>query len=340
MATINDVCKATGYSKATVSRVLNGTGQVKAATRDAVLAAMQTLGYQPNTLAQALATNTSNTIGLILPHFQSSYFGSILHHAEQSTQQAGKKLLVVNSRNTADGEREAVATLANQRCDAILLYSRHLTMGDLAALQQRVLPPLIILNRQSEENTLHSFGLDQRQLAAIAMQHLLDLGHRNIACITSPLASETGQIRYAVYQQMLEQHQITLQPGWVCEGTNTLASGYQAVEQLLSRRQNVSAIFACNDDMAIGAIRALYDHGLRVPQDVSVMGIDNEPAAAYAIPSLTTVSLPIVRLTQDAMTLAIALANKAPAHTHHQTYTGALVLRESTQALTSAHSSY
>lgn len=337
MATINDVCKATGYSKATVSRVLNGTGQVKAATRDAVLSAMQALGYQPNAMAQALATNTSNTIGLILPHFQSSYFGSILHHAEQSTQQASKKLLVVNSRNTASGEREAVATLANQRCDAILLYSRHLSIADLAALQQSVLPPLIILNRQFEDNTLHSFGLDQRQLAEIAMQHLLSLGHRHIACITSPLASETGQIRYAVYQQMLEQHQITMQPGWVYEGKNTLASGYQAVEQLLSSRQSVSAIFACNDDMAIGAIRALFDHGLRVPQDVSVMGIDNEPAAAYAIPSLTTVSLPIVRLTQDAMTLAIALANKQHTPAQHQTYSGELVLRESTQALTSDH---
>ncbi|WP_311567967.1 LacI family DNA-binding transcriptional regulator [Photobacterium arenosum] len=340
MATINDVCKATGYSKATVSRVLNGTGQVKAATRDAVLSAMQSLGYQPNAMAQALATNTSNTIGLILPHFQSSYFGSILHHAEQSTQQASKKLLVVNSRNTASGEREAVATLANQRCDTILLYSRHLSVSDLAALQQSVLPPLIILNRQLEDNTLHSFGLDQRQLAEIAMQHLLSLGHRHIACITSPLASETGQIRYAVYQQMLEQQQITMQPGWVHEGTNTLASGYQAVEQLLSSQQSVSAIFACNDDMAIGAIRALYDHGQRVPQDVSVMGIDNEPAAAYAIPSLTTVSLPIVQLTQDAMTLAVSLANKEHAQTRHQTYSGELVLRESTQALTSANSSY
>lgn len=335
MATINDVCKATGYSKATVSRVLNGTGQVKAATRDAVLAAMQTLGYQPNALAQALATNTSNTIGLILPHFQSSYFGSILHHAEQSTQRDNKKLLVVNSRNTADGEREAVATLASQRCDAILLYSRHLSLADLAALRQSVLPPLIILNRQSEDSTLHSFGLDQRQLAEIAMQHLLDLGHRNIACITSPLASETGQIRYAVYQKMLEQQRISIQPDWVYEGTNTLASGYQAVEQLLGSQQSFSAIFACNDDMAIGAIRALHDHSLRVPQDISVMGIDNEPAAAYAIPSLTTVSLPIVRLTQDAMTLAIALANKQSVQTHHQTYTGELVLRESTQALAS-----
>ncbi|HIH0922950.1 TPA: LacI family DNA-binding transcriptional regulator, partial [Vibrio cholerae] len=126
MATINDVCKLAGVSKATVSRVLNETGQVKAQTREAVLAAMQQLGYQPNSLAQALATNTTNSIGLVLPHFESSYFGSILFEAEQGAQKAGKKLLVMNSKNSEQGEKEAVATLAAQRCDAILLYSRHL----------------------------------------------------------------------------------------------------------------------------------------------------------------------------------------------------------------------
>ncbi|EPR7548232.1 LacI family DNA-binding transcriptional regulator [Vibrio fluvialis] len=333
MATINDVCKAAGVSKATVSRVLNGSGQVKEATRQVVMKAMSDLGYQPNALAQALATNTSHSIGLILPQFQSSYFGSVLHHAEQGAQQAGKKLLVVNSKDTADGEREAVATLTNQRCDAIMLYSRHLSQDDLDQLQHSIAVPLVVINRQLSIDSVPSFGLDQCQLATIAMQHLLDLGHQRIACITSPLQSETGRLRFGIYQDMLNRHHIECQNEWVAEGNNTLERGYQAAQELLAHGCSFSAIFACNDDMAIGAIRALHDAGLSVPHDVSVIGIDNEPAAAYAIPSLSTVSLPITKLTQDSVALTITLANKQQLAPQHQTYCGELVRRESTRAV-------
>ncbi|MGQ6981213.1 LacI family DNA-binding transcriptional regulator [Vibrio cholerae] len=333
MATINDVCKLAGVSKATVSRVLNETGQVKAQTREAVLAAIQQLGYQPNSLAQALATNTTNSIGLVLPHFESSYFGSILFEAEQGAQKAGKKLLVVNSKNSEQGEKEAVATLAAQRCDAILLYSRHLSEVQLLELQQQYPSPLVILNRRLHHPQLHSFGLDQTQISQLAMQHLLNLGHRQIACITSPLVSETGKIRYQVYQQALHEQGVELNSSLVIEGDNTLLGGYQAMQQLLQQGISMSAVFACNDDMALGAMRAMHEHGINVPKQVSLIGIDNEPAAAFAIPSLSSVSLPIGELTQQAMSLAVEIANKKPQDAQHRLYQGSLIARESTIAL-------
>ncbi len=333
MATINDVCKLAGVSKATVSRVLNETGQVKAQTREAVLAAMQQRGYQPNSLAQALATNTTNSIGLVLPHFESSYFGSILFEAEQGAQKAGKKLLVMNSKNSEQGEKEAVATLAAQRCDAILLYSRHLNEVQLLELQQQHPSPLVILNRRLHHPQLHSFGLDQTQIAQLAMQHLLNLGHRQIACITSPLVSETGKIRYQVYQQALHEQGIELSSSLVIEGDNTLLGGYQAMQQLLQQGISMTAVFACNDDMALGAMRAMHEHGIHVPKQVSIIGIDNEPAAAFAIPSLSSVSLPIGELTQQAISLAVEIANKKPQDAQHRLYQGSLIARESTIAL-------
>ncbi|EOY5686907.1 LacI family DNA-binding transcriptional regulator [Vibrio cholerae] len=333
MATINDVCKLAGVSKATVSRVLNETGQVKAQTREAVLAAMQQLGYQPNSLAQALATNTTNSIGLVLPHFESSYFGSILFEAEQGAQKAGKKLLIVNSKNSEQGEKEAVATLAAQRCDAILLYSRHLSEVQLLELQQQYPSPLVILNRRLHHPQLHSFGLDQTQIAQLAMLHLLNLGHRHIACITSPLVSETGKIRYQVYQQALDEQGIKLDLSWTVEGDNTLLGGYQAMQQLLQQGISMTAVFACNDDMALGAMRAMHEHGINVPKQVSLIGIDNEPAAAFAIPSLSSVSLPIGELTQQAISLAIEIANKKPQDAQHRLYQGSLIARESTIVL-------
>ncbi|MGL5430409.1 MAG: LacI family DNA-binding transcriptional regulator [Vibrio sp.] len=330
MATINDVCQLAGVSKATVSRVLNETGQVKAQTREAVLAAMHQLGYQPNSLAQALATNTSNSIGLVLPHFESSYFGSILFAAEQGAQRAGKKLLVVNSKNSEQGEKEAVTTLAAQRCDAILLYSRHLSEVQLLELQQQYPSPLVILNRQLQHPQLHSFGLDQTQIAQLAMHHLLNLGHRQIACITSPLVSETGQIRHQVYQQVLHEQGIELNSSFVIEGDNTLLGGYQSMQQLLKRGMTITAVLACNDDMALGAMRALHEHGIAVPQHISLIGIDNEPAAAFAIPSLSSVSLPIANLTAQAVALAVEIANKKPPQAQHRLYQGSLIAREST----------
>ncbi|HEQ3485583.1 TPA: LacI family DNA-binding transcriptional regulator [Vibrio cholerae] len=333
MATINDVCKLAGVSKATVSRVLNETGQVKAQTREAVLAAMQQLGYQPNSLAQALATNTTNSIGLVLPHFESSYFGSILFEAEQGAQKAGKKLLVVNSKNSEQGEKEAVATLAAQRCDAILLYSRHLSEVQLLELQQQYPSALVILNRRLHHPQLHSFGLDQTQIAQLAMLHLLNLGHCQIACITSPLVSETGKIRYQVYQQALHEQGIELNSSLVIEGDNTLLGGYQAMQQLLQHGISMTAVFACNDDMALGAMRAMHEHGIHVPKQVSIIGIDNEPAAAFAIPSLSSVSLPIGELTQQAISLAVEIANKKPQDAQHRLYQGNLIARESTIAL-------
>lgn len=333
MATINDVCKLAGVSKATVSRVLNETGQVKAQTREAVLAAMQQLGYQPNSLAQALATNTTNSIGLVLPHFESSYFGTILFEAEQGAQKAGKKLLVVNSKNSEQGEKEAVAMLAAQRCDAILLYSRHLSEAQLLEVQQQYQPPLVILNRRLSHSQLHSFGLDQTQIAQLAMQHLLDMGHRHIACITSPLGSETGKIRHQVYQQALDEQGIKLDLSWTVEGDNTLLGGYQAMQQLLKRGISITAVFACNDDMALGAMRAMHEQGISVPKQISLMGIDNEPAAAFAIPSLSSVSLPIGDLTQQAVALAVQIANKQPQSAQHRLYQGELIVRESTFSL-------
>ncbi len=343
MANINDVCKLAGVSKATVSRVINQTGQVKAATRDAVLAAMSELGYQPNSLAQALATNTSNAIGLLLPNFRSDYFGSVLHCAEQGAQQAQKKLLVVSSKNSASGEREALELLAQQRCDAILVYSRHLSEAELSELQARLSLPLVVLNRQLSAANLHSFGLDQYQLAYTAMAHLCQLGHRQIACITSPLASETGKIRYQAYQDVLASQGVALDPRLVQQGDNTLETGYVAAQALLHRTAvgstpAFSALFACNDDMAIGAVRALHDRDIAVPQQVSVIGIDNEPAAAYAIPSLSTVSLPIIQLTNDAISLAVGLTSKQPTPASHQCYRGVLVARESTTMYVAANS--
>lgn len=335
MATISDICKTTGFSKATVSRVINGNPSVKPKTRDIVLKAMESMGYHPNPVAQSLATRKSNTIGLILPHFYSYYFGSIMQTIAQSAQDSNKKLLVMDSHNTRDGELEALRSLVSQKCTAIIIYSRHLTETELVELKEKNNVPLIILNRLFTDSHLSSFGFSQFQLAYLATEHLVNLGHKEIACITNPLDSQTGKSRFDAYKQCLENHNIVFSEQKIVEGNNEMDSGYQCAKTLLERNISFSALFCCTDDMALGAIRALHEAGISVPNDVSVVGIDNEPNSSYSVPSISTVALPIKELTNDAVKLAIAFTEDSDSDSIlHKEYLGTLIERESSVKFT------
>lgn len=333
MATIKDVCKAAGVSKATVSRVINGSEYVKDQTRESVLAAMKSLGYQPNAFARALATNSYNTFGLILPHFESHYFSSILTEAALDMQKADKKLFVMNSSDNAEGEEDAVRSLNAHNCDAILVYSRHLSEQQLSTLQQEIKTQLIVINRALDDEKLFSFGFDQEQVARLATNYLVEIGHKNVACITTPMSSSTGHKRLSAYKETLAEHGIEVVDSLILEGESTTKSGYDATIKLIDGGTPFSAIFSCTDSMAIGAIRALHDRGLKVPEDISVIGIDGDPTADYIVPRLSTVTLPVSELTRDAVTTALTLNNEQLANQKHFQYQGSLHIKESTQKL-------
>ncbi|MDV6252336.1 LacI family DNA-binding transcriptional regulator [Vibrio sp. EA2] len=330
MATIKDVCRAAGVSKATVSRVINGSEYVKDQTRESVLAAMKSLGYQPNAFARALATNSYNTFGLILPHFESHYFSSILTQAALDMQKADKKLFVMNSSDNAEGEEDAVRSLNAHNCDAILIYSRHLSEQQLSTLQQEIKTQLIVINRALDDEKLFSFGFDQEQVARLATNYLLDIGHKHVACITTPMSSSTGHKRLSAYKEALKEHSIEIVDSLILEGESTTKSGYDATIKLIDSGTPFSAIFSCTDSMAIGAIRALHDRGIKVPEQVSVIGIDGDPTADYIVPRLSTVTLPVLELTRDAVTTALTLNKEKESDQKHFQYQGTLEVKEST----------
>ena len=330
MSTITDVSKLAGVSKATVSRVINGTGQVKESTRNLVFDAMETLQYQPNLLAQALASNKSNSIGLILSTFDGSYFGSLLKEAAKVAHDAGMQLIVTDGHNDPKLEIKAVNSLVGRRCDVIVLYSRFLSEQDFIELQIRIAVPIVIINRCLENETSHAVCFDQAFATQLAMFHLLDKGHRDIACITLPLQSPTGQLRLQTYQKILLEAGLKVHPELIVEGESHLESGYQCAQKLLASGTAFSAIFACNDDMAIGVIKALHDEGIRVPEQCAVIGIDNEPLGKYIEPQLSTIELPIKEITYTAMQMALALAKGDTVVGGTQEFKGKLVVRSST----------
>ncbi|UCQ11869.1 LacI family DNA-binding transcriptional regulator [Edwardsiella tarda] len=308
MITMLDVARRAGVSKATVSRVLNATGQVKQSTRNAVFHAMEELGYRPNLLAQALANQTSNTLGLVISHFDGPYFGRLLRQAASQVEASGKQLIVTDGHDTPEGERQAVQMLSDRRCDAIVLYTRFMSEADLMALVQQY-PSLMVINRALPQAPERCVYFEQRAAARQAVEYLISRGHRRIGCITLTIDTPTGQARLQGYRDALLAQGISLAPHGIAHGDNSIAGGYQACQRLLATgAPPFSALFCCNDDMAIGALRALNQAGLRVPQQVSLFGFDDEPSAAYLTPALSTVYLPIDAMITAAIQQALRLS--------------------------------
>lgn len=328
MITMLDVSIRAGVSKATVSRVLNGTGQVKKSTREAVFKAMDELGYRPNFLAQSLANKSSNSIGLVVSNFDGPYFGRLLRQAAKQIEASGKHLVVTDGHDTPEDELQAVQLLADRRCDAIILYTRFTDEAALMALFERLPVPLMVINRDLPQARERCVFFEQQAAAFDAVNYLIAQGHRDIACITGPIDTPTAQARLAGYRQALAHHQIAFDPARVAHGDSSVPSGYHGCKTLLAANAAFSALFASNDDMAIGAMKALCQAGKRLPQDVSIFGFDDEPSAAYLQPALSTVYLPIDMMIEAAIAQALRLLNGEEVRPLTP-FTGELKLRES-----------
>ena len=330
MVTMQDVAEKAGVSKSTVSRVLSGKVLLSQATRDRVNAAIAELGFRPNTLAQALANQTSNTLGLVVSNFEGPYFGRLLKTMAQQAELAGKQLMVTDGHDDPLRERAAVELLVDRCCDAIILYSRYMPEADLVQLVETLPVPLMVMNRPVPGYPGRAVVFDQTGSVTAAMVYLLAQGHRRIACISGPQRTLTARARLTAWRQALCAAGIDAPESWLVEGDNLVEGGYRACQQLLARGIDFTALFASNDDMAIGALRALREAGIQVPAQVSLFGFDDEPAAAYLSPALSTVHVPIEQMSELAVHQALRLASGVPVEALPP-FCGQLRLRESCQ---------
>ncbi|CAM3700086.1 HTH-type transcriptional regulator AscG [Vibrio aerogenes CECT 7868] len=311
MSTIVDVSRLAGVSKATVSRVINGTGQVKPSTRESVFAAMKQLSYQPDKVAQALAASKNHTIALVLSNYDSLLWSALMEQIMLYAQSEHKKLMIVDSHDDPDNECKIIRKIEGQ-CDAIVLFSHSLSDTQIQALHDQLSVPLILLNRNSASDSCHSVCLDQEQLVSTAMDHLVISGHRNIACITGPVDTSAGQERLRGYKRALKKYKLPQSSSLIQTGDYHIRSGYEACHNLLKLGAPFSALIAFNDDMALGAIRALTEAGIKVPEQVSVIGIGNDPHGEFSTPELTTVELPTAQIAKQTVDMAMTLCEKNP----------------------------
>lgn len=326
--TLAMVAAAAGVSASTVSRILNGTAVVSAAKRRTVDAAIARLGFVPNPMARALAGGRTLSIGVVTQSIDSPFYGGSLRGIEDELDQAGYTPLFVSGHWNAAEEARCIETLRARRVDGIIVLTGRLSNAALRACAREL--PVVVTGRMLKAPGLFALAFDQHRGAQLAVEHLLALGHQRIAFITGDPRHPDAAERERGYRAALAAAGVAFDPELVAPGLFTEESGLAAAERLLDSRQRFSAIFAANDQMALGACLGLYRRALRVPRDVSVVGFDDLSISRYALPPLTTVHHPAYEIGQRAAAAMLQLLRgAAPAA---EVPAPRVVVRESTAA--------
>jgi LacI family transcriptional regulator len=289
--TLQDVAKLAGVSTKTVSRVVNNQGEISEATRQRVQAAIERLSYRPNILARSLVNQRSDTLAVVA--WGIDYFGpshTVVGIEQQAYDLGYSLLLSLLPRPDDINVGSIIDTFVARRVDGIIWAVPE--VGDNRAWIQpdrlEQLPPIVFLSTAPRPG-LSVIAVDNRSGGMQATQHLVDQGRRKIGVITGPLAWWEARERYAGWQDALQQAGLTASPSLVAEGDWSAASGDGAMRALLAQQPDIDAVFACSDQIALGALGVAHQVGRRVPQDLAIVGFDNIPESAFFWPSLTTV---------------------------------------------------
>jgi LacI family transcriptional regulator, repressor for deo operon, udp, cdd, tsx, nupC, and nupG len=293
VSTIKDVAEAAGVSIATVSRALHGLPRVSEATRQRVLAAAADLHYVASPSATSLVSGQTRAIGVVAPFVNRWFFAAIVHSAEERLRRAGYDLLLYSLGTNAEERRRAFSgTLLRKRVDAVLVLALEPTAEEVATLSAAG-GPVAIVGRTVPGWA--SVRIDDQAAARCAVRHLLDLGHRRIGFIggpaDDPLHSQAPGDRLIGYRSELATAGVVADPALEAVGGFTVRGGFGAAERLLALGEPPTAMFAASDEMAMGAMQAIRRAGLRVPEDVSLVGIDDHEMAELV--ELTTVAQPV-----------------------------------------------
>lgn len=306
--TIRDVARVAGVGVATVSRVLNSSGYVKPETRQKVLAAAGELGFVPSQLARGLVRRLSATAGLVIPDITNPFFPAITRGVEDRASEAGYTVFLCNTDNDPALEALDVQKLRERRVDGIIFVGT----TDRRELVERLLAdeiPVVVTDRQVDHADIDSVLVENAWGAMAACLHLIDLGHSRIAHAAGHRLTRTGQDRCNGYRMALEQAGIPCDESLVCWGDFTLESGYAVAQILLGRSPRPTAIFAANDQMAFGVMRAAEEAGISVPDELSIVGFDDIQMASVVRPGLTTVRQPAYEMGRLAMSLLLERIN-------------------------------
>jgi LacI family transcriptional regulator len=329
MATIKDVAARAGISYTTVSHVVNNSRPVSAHVRRKVESAIAELNYVPSAVARSLKARSTATIGLLVPNSVNPYFAELARGIEDCCERNGYCVILCNSDDDPQKQRNYLRVLLEKRVDGIVFAS----VGGDAALTDMlaaVRTPMVIVDRGLHEVTADLVCIDHEQGGYLATLHLLELGHRAIACISGPAHTHVAQLRMDGYHRALAEYGIQPAKGHVLHSDFTSPGGYRAAVQLLAG-ERPTAIFAANDMIGLGVLRAAAEQGIRVPEQLSVIGFDDIQLSRYVYPALTTVGQRIGELGESAAERLLArIAGAAGTAATQHIIAPQIVVREST----------
>ncbi|MEX2415413.1 MAG: catabolite control protein A [Paenibacillaceae bacterium] len=308
--TIYDVAREASVSMATVSRVVNNNPNVKPQTRKKVFEAIERLGYRPNAVARGLASKKTTTVGVVIPDISNAIFAEVARGIEDIANMYHYNIILCNADKKKDKEIRVINTLLEKQVDGLLFMGGAVTEDHIQAFKTSSVP-IVLCATTDETDTYPSVDIDHIAAAEEAVNTLIQNGHRHIAMISGTLQDPSnGFARYQGYKNALKKAGIPFNEDLVRIGNYRYESGLEVAQYFLELQDKPSAIFAANDEMAIGAIHAIQDKGLRVPEDVSVISVDNVRMASMVRPLLSTVAQPMYDIGAVSMRLLTKLMKK------------------------------
>ena len=329
MATITDVSKRAGVSRSTVSRVIADSGYVSESARDAVERAIAELGYRPNTVAQALRSNRTNMIGSVIVDMGTPFYSNLVAGIQKSSRAAGKSLMVSSGYADQDEEAKAIIELVDRACDGLVLYLETPLREDAAEILAGADIPVVTCGGHDVEIARGRVRFDNVLAADLATRYLLERGHRQIVHLSGQLVYRDPRERLGGIAAALADYGMTMDDITVVSGSFSEEFGYDATMQLVAEGTPMTAIFAGDDDIAAGALLALKRCGKRVPEDVSLIGLDDNFHARHMTPALTTIRQPIEEIGQEACSMLLRLMQHPTVETADKKIAAAVVERDS-----------
>ena len=309
MATIKDVAKLAGVGLGTASRVVSGKGSVSPATLARVKKAIDELGFRPSHAARALLSGTSRMVGVYIPVLSGTFYTPILQIIDTELRAAGVHMVLAFGVGLGDERRQAiegVEFLVERGCDGLVVMTSALLEEDLAALGAKS-GQLVALNHSFDSMPDQCFTVDHTLGGRLAARALLDHKHRKIAVVEGPRQLEDNRARIDGFMSELRDHGIDPAKVWRLESDFSPAGGWAAAKQLIDSSHPCTALFCANDEMAVGALSYFQEAGIRVPHELSVLGYDDTPSAAFSAPRLTSVHMPWREMTQNGINALLNL---------------------------------
>lgn len=333
MATIKDVAKMAGVSTTTVSHVVNKTRFVAPETEKLVLEAIKSLNYSPSAVARSLKINTTKSIGMIVTTSETPYFAEIIHAVEEHCYRQGYSLFLCNTQNEPEKIQNHLEMLAKKRVDGLLVMCAEYPQDSRDLLSDFTSIPMVVMDWGPINEDTDIIQDNSFTGGYLATKYLIDNGHTKIGLISGELSKTTAKTRFDGFVKAMAEANLAINDNWIMEGAFEPEDGYECMNKILVQDQLPTAVFCCNDVMALGAISAIGEKGMKVPDDISIIGYDNIHASRFYSPPLTTIHQSKSRLGAQAVNLLFQrIEDKSGTHSKIELHPE-LVIRKSVKSL-------